>query len=90
MEARQEEKMRFEDYLEQVEKAVRDLESGQLGLEESLKRYEEGIKALKRCYEILKKAEQKIEIITRNEQGNIITQPFDFQKTFEGEVGADG
>ncbi|MDI6732428.1 MAG: exodeoxyribonuclease VII small subunit [Planctomycetota bacterium] len=69
-------KERFEDYLNEVEKILSDLEGGNIDLEKSLEKYEAGIKALKKCYEILGAMEKKIEVLTRDEQGNLITKPF--------------
>jgi exodeoxyribonuclease VII small subunit len=63
---------RFEDLLEELEKIVRELETGRLTLEESLERYHRGVGRLKRCYELLDAAERKIEILTRDESGNIV------------------
>jgi exodeoxyribonuclease VII small subunit len=50
----------FEQALAELEKIVRDLENGQIGLEESLTHYEKGVTLLKRCYSQLQQAEQKI------------------------------
>ncbi len=68
----------FEESLEQLELIVRQLEDGQLGLSESLSRYEEGVRHLKGCYDALAKAEQKIELLTSvDEDGKTTTEPFD-------------
>ncbi len=68
----------FEESLEQLEQIVRQLEDGQLGLSESLSRYEEGVRHLKGCYDALAKAEQKIELLTSvDEDGETTTEPFD-------------
>ena len=69
-------KERFEDYLAEVENIVAELEEGNVDLEKSLEKYETGIKALKKCYEILSAMEKKIEVLTRDEKGNLITKPF--------------
>ena len=67
----------FEHSLAELEAIVRDLEDGQLGLAESLARYEQGVKHLKNCYSLLTQAEQKIELLTRvAEDGTAVTQPF--------------
>lgn len=58
-------KDRFEDHLKTVEEAVRALESGKLDLEESLEKYEKGVAALRRCYEILAEAERRLEEVRR-------------------------
>jgi exodeoxyribonuclease VII small subunit len=54
------EELSFEQALSSLEQVVRDLEDGQLPLEDALARYEAGIGLLKRCYLQLQNAEQKI------------------------------
>ena len=68
-------KERFEDYLAEVEKVVSELEEGEVDLEKSLEKYEAGIKALKKCHEILNGMEKKIEVLTKDAQGNLATKP---------------
>ncbi len=70
-------KDRFEDHLAQVEQAVAELESGNLPLEESIRRYELGVKALKECYSILDQAEKKIQQLVRDESGKLDVQPLE-------------
>jgi exodeoxyribonuclease VII small subunit len=70
-------KERFEDHLKQLEEAVRTLESGKLGLEESINRYEQGVKALKHCYAILEQAEKKIQILVKEKDGAAATRDFE-------------
>jgi len=68
----------FEDSLAELESIVHDLEEGQLGLAQSLARYEQGVQHLKHCYELLEGAERKIELLTGvADDGTAITQPFD-------------
>lgn len=68
----------FEATLEQLEQIVSDLEQGRLGLAESLSRYEQGVKHLKRCYEMLGAAEKKIELLSGvDADGHPMTVPFD-------------
>ena len=75
----------FEGSLAQLQQIVNDLEEGQLGLEVSLSRFEEGIRLLRSCYRILEQAEQRIEILTgQDAAGNPVTGPFDSTATFEG------
>ena len=70
--------MNFEESLAKLEEIVRQLEEGQLGLSDSLARYEEGVKHLKLCYQSLQFAERKIELLAGlDADGNPITQPFD-------------
>lgn len=70
-------KARFEDALKRLEKIVDELECGDLTLDASIARYEEGVKALKQCYEILRNAEKKVEILLQGENGEVKTAPFD-------------
>lgn len=75
----------FEEALSQLQQIVQELEDGSLGLEPSLARFEEGIRLLRNCYQILEQAEQKIEILTgQDSAGNPLTAPFDATATFEG------
>ncbi|MBI3861259.1 MAG: exodeoxyribonuclease VII small subunit [Planctomycetia bacterium] len=75
----------FEEALSQLQQIVLELEDGNLGLESSLARFEEGIGLLRSCYQILEQAEQKIEIlIGQDAAGNPLTAPFDATATFEG------
>ena len=68
----------FEESLAEVEKVVHDLEEGRLGLGEALARYEQGVKHLKQCYQLLEEAERKIELLVgMEEDGTPITEPFD-------------
>lgn len=71
----------FEQALQRLERIVQQLEDGQLGLEDSLACYEEGVGHLKRCYEALGRAERKVELLAKiDENGNCQTEPFDEQE----------
>lgn len=67
----------FETAMDRLEKIVEQMESGQLPLEDLIVRYEEGINLVKICQERLASAEQKIEIITRNNAGKPIVKEFE-------------
>ena len=56
-------KSSFEDNMEKKEKIVTELEKGDLNLDESIAKFEEGIKASKECNKILEEAEKKITIL---------------------------
>jgi exodeoxyribonuclease VII small subunit len=74
----------FEQALAELEQIVRDLEDGQLGLEDALARYEAGVGLLKRCYTRLQQVEQRILLLTGiDSEGQPITQPFDHAATAE-------
>jgi exodeoxyribonuclease VII small subunit len=68
----------FEDALASLETIVHDLEEGQIGLAEALARYEQGVKLLKQCFNLLEGAERKIELLSGfDSTGNPVTAPFD-------------
>ena len=70
-------KERYEDFLQQVEEAVRSLEEGKLGLEESIERYETGMTALNRCKQILEHMEKRIELLVQQGDGSLASRPLD-------------
>src|SRR5262245_16059470 len=55
------EKVDFEESMDRLEKIVAELESGELSLEDSIARYEEGMKLQRRLTEVLNQAEKRIE-----------------------------
>ena len=74
------EKLSFEDALAKLEAIVRDVEEGKIGLEDSIRRYEDGVKLLKRCRSILAEAEMKIQKLQATAEGEVRTEPFDSQQ----------
>lgn len=82
--------VKFEEALARVEKIVEELEEGALSLDDSLARYEEGVKALKTCYEILRDAEKKVEILLKGEGGATKTAPFEVKTEKASAGGAEG
>jgi len=59
----------FEESVDQLEKIVAAIESGQIGLEESLAKYEQGMELVKRCRAILDRAEKRIEVLSQSGDG---------------------
>lgn len=59
----------FEDALQELEKRVRRLESGDVPLEEALKLFEEGVALAKACHEQLEVAEKRVAALTRTSTG---------------------
>ena len=57
----------FENKMQELEKIVSELEKGDLSLEDSLKKFESGIKISKDCSKLLEEAEQRITIILEND-----------------------
>ena len=67
----------FEKALEKLEKTVEELEEGGLSLDDSLKKYEEGVKLARTCQENLDKAKKKIETLMKTESGKFEQKPFE-------------
>lgn len=71
-------KMDFEDALSEVEQIVAELETGDLGLTESLGQYEVGVRRLKQCHAMLAEAEQRVSVLAGfDADGNPVTEPLD-------------
>ena len=51
---------RYEDLIDELESIVRSIESGEIGLEESIGAYEHGVGLIKSARVILDQAEQRI------------------------------
>jgi exodeoxyribonuclease VII small subunit len=69
--------LNFEKAMDRLEAIVEQMETGKLPLEDLIVRYEEGMNLVKVCQERLTKAEQKIEIIARNNTGKPIVKDFE-------------
>ncbi len=54
----------FEKALNELEQIVRELESGDVNLDQSLKKFEKGIELYKNCRSSLENAEKKIKILS--------------------------
>ncbi|MGD9853958.1 MAG: exodeoxyribonuclease VII small subunit [Planctomycetaceae bacterium] len=83
-EKKQREPESFEAALGELAEIVGDLEDGSIGLEESLSRFEEGMRLLRHCHEVLSKAEQRIEQLTGfDADGNPRIEPLDSAATID-------
>ncbi len=75
--------IKFEDALKKLEDLVEELEKGDLSLDDSLAKYEEGIKLSVICTKKLESAKKKIEILVKTGEGKVTLKSFD-------ESGLDG
>ncbi len=57
----------FEESMKMLENIVIELENGNLNLDESVNKFEEGMKISKQCNRILEEAEKKITILLEND-----------------------
>ena len=69
-------KNNFEEKIEQLEKVVNELEKGEMNLDESLVKFEEGMNLSKECNKMLEDAEKKITILLEKD-GEIEEENFE-------------
>jgi exodeoxyribonuclease VII small subunit len=68
--------IKFEKAMQRLEQIVDDLEKGELDIDKSLEIFEEGIKMSRVCSKKLNEAEAKIEKLTQNQKGELVTELF--------------
>jgi exodeoxyribonuclease VII small subunit len=61
----------FEDALSELEQILADIENGQVGLEESLLKYERGNFLIQHCRGVLATAEKQIEVLAKSADGSL-------------------
>ena len=66
----------FEEMMKDLEQIAKDLESGELSLDESVKKFEMGMEISKSCSKILEDAEKKITILIKDSNGNMTEENF--------------
>ena len=71
-----EEKTSFEDNMKKLEEIAVELERGNLDLDTSVSKFEEGMKLSKECSEMLEKAEKKITMLIKGENGELAEENF--------------
>ncbi|GIW71562.1 MAG: hypothetical protein KatS3mg102_1104 [Planctomycetota bacterium] len=86
--------LNFEQAYEELEREVGRLESGELRLGEALASYERAVALLRRCYRILEQAEQRLELLVREQDGTLLTRELDLAalraETARGEIRLQG
>lgn len=70
-------KTTFEQSMKKLEQIVEELESGDLPLEDAMKKFEEGIKLSTLCSEKLDETEKKITLLIEDQKGSVLEKPFD-------------
>ena len=71
------EKFQFEKAMEDLEKIVEAMESGELTLDQALKKYEEGVGLVRACQSKLTETEKRIEVLTKTLDGALKKEAFD-------------
>lgn len=67
----------FEAALNELEKIVNEMEEGNLSLDDSLTKFELGIKMARLCSNKLEQAEKKVEMLLASENGEVELRPFE-------------
>lgn len=67
--------VKFEEAIKKLDEIAKDLESGELSLDDSVSKFEEGMKLSKTCTKILNDAEKKINLLIDND-GEISEENF--------------
>lgn len=71
-----EENKSFEEKMKKLEEIATELEKGDLDLDNSVAKFEEGMKLSKECSEMLEKAEKKITMLIKGENGELAEENF--------------
>ncbi|MBD3674019.1 MAG: exodeoxyribonuclease VII small subunit [Planctomycetaceae bacterium] len=83
--------LNFEDAIGEIQEIVRQLEEGELGLDQSLEKFEDGVRLIRSCHATLEHAEQKIKVLTDvDEEGNPILADFDASSTIDANKKSAG
>ena len=69
----------LESSLAEISRLVEQMEHNELSLEQSLAAFERGVTLIKHCQKILTEAEQKVEILMKQNNGNDQLQPYENQ-----------
>ena len=73
-------KQTFESAMKQLESIVHELESGDLTLDQALKKFQEGVKLSEFCSKKLDETEKKVSILLKDEEGDVRAEPFSMEK----------
>lgn len=71
-----EQPINFEESMKKLEQIAGELEKGDLTLDESVSKFEEGMQLSKQCSLTLEEAEKKINILIQDQNGELQEQPF--------------
>ena len=77
----------FEDALHELEQILAEIEGGELGLEESLVKYERGNFLIHHCRGVLGQAEKQIELLSKSADGGLVATPMPERATAEAPNG---
>jgi len=70
-------KLNFEQAHLELENIVAKMEHGEQDLEKSLADFERGVALMKHCHSMLKDAEQKVDVLIKDNDGFFSTKPYE-------------
>lgn len=73
----------FEEAVKELEQIIGEIERGEVGLEESLLKYERGNFLIQYCQSVLDSAEKQIQLVTRAPNGTAEIQPLELDRPEE-------
>lgn len=82
-------RLKFEEAMERLDAIVAAMEAGQIGVEESIEKYEEAMALAAHCRQILDQAEQRIQKIQLDAAGKPQLSPFEPPPAAPGEEDED-
>jgi len=68
---------RFDEAVDELEQILEQIETGELGLEESITRYERGMELVKTCQQILDRASKRIAELVPDADGTLSAEDDD-------------
>ncbi len=81
------ERLSFEEAYAQLESVVSALRDGQMPLDEALKRYQEGVKLVSYCNELLQNAQVTVQQVTVTADGSLSLESVDIEQTQNSRAG---
>ncbi|MEW6249638.1 MAG: exodeoxyribonuclease VII small subunit [Planctomycetota bacterium] len=78
--------LKFEEAMRRLDEIVRAMESGEIGVEESIAQYEEAMRLAAHCRQILDQAEQRIQQIQLDAAGRPQLSPYEPPPEPEGDA----
>ncbi|MDR4505185.1 MAG: exodeoxyribonuclease VII small subunit [Candidatus Scalindua sp.] len=75
----------FETLLKELEGIVEEIERGDLTLDQTLAKYESGIKIYTQCHKMLENTEKKINIVLKKTSGETCVEEYTLEKTHGGD-----
>lgn len=69
----------YEETLVKLEKILKELESEECNLNESIEKFKQGVSLYNHCNKLLSKAEGEVEIVLEDHNGNITDEDFSME-----------